>query len=119
MKFRISSFGVNDVGGMSLHSMIDTIPDFYIVCIGNSSFASRYTESYVNFTVNFQINDARLLPIVIPTKDELILFKNLFDNAINIRKQQFSSAISQEIAEEKLNIIQQRLELMVNELYGV
>ena len=43
LKFRISSKGVNDVGGMSLSSLLSVVPEYYIVCLGNSNFMSRYT----------------------------------------------------------------------------
>lgn len=86
MKFRLSSAGVNDVGGMSLHSMSPLLPDFYIVCLGNSNLMSRYSETFINFTVNFQINDARILPIIIPNEDELTAFKKVFDKALSMKK---------------------------------
>ena len=119
LKFRMCSIGVNDVGGMSLHSMINLVPDYYIVCLCNSNLMSRYTESYVNFTVNFQINDARLLPMVIPTKQQQSQFKSIFESAIAIKQQQFSSTVSAEIAEEKLSEIQKLLDDLVAELYGI
>ena len=86
MKFRLSSAGVNDVGGMSLHSMSSLLPDFYIVCLGNSNLMSRYSETFINFTVNFQINDARILPIIIPNENELTAFKKVFDKALLMKK---------------------------------
>ena len=39
---------------------------------------SRYTEAFVNFTVNFQVNDARQLPIIIPDKITLNKFESLY-----------------------------------------
>src|SRR5574344_1527535 len=117
LKFRFSSIGVNDVGGMALHSMNKIVPDWFIVCLGNSWMFSRYSESFLNFTVNFQINDARQIPILIPTQEQLINFKRLFYTAEKIKKSQFSSSITQEKAEEQLAIIQTELDSMVKELY--
>jgi hypothetical protein len=95
LKFRISSKGVNDVGGMALHSLVDLVTQKYIICLCNSQFMNRYTEAFVNFTVNFQINDARQLPIKIPTKEELKWFEILFDDATEIKINQFSNKITQ------------------------
>jgi hypothetical protein len=80
---------------------------------------SYYSESFINFSVNFQINDARQLPIIIPNEKQLSEFKYLFDEAIKIKKLQFSNQISKEEAEEKLNLIQEQLDKMVYKLYGL
>ena len=111
LKFRISSKGINDVGGMSLSSLLLVVPEYYIVCLGNSNFMSRYTEAFVNFTVNFQVNDARQLPIIIPDKITLNKFESLYKQAIQIKKG-YSN-------EEKLDKIQQEIDILVNELYRV
>ena len=86
LKFRISPKSVNDVGGMSLSSIYPMVPEYLIVCLGNSNFFSRYTEAFVNFTVNFQVNDARQLPILIPDENLLKEFKKIFDQAIEVKK---------------------------------
>ena len=69
---------------MSLHS--NSISSKYIVSICNSDFVSRYTESFVNSTVIFQINDARQIPIIIPDSETLETFEKLFNSAIEIKK---------------------------------
>jgi len=111
LKFRISSKGVNDVGGMSLSSLLLVVPEYYIVCLGNSNFMSRYTEAFVNFTVNFQVNDARQLPIIIPDKITLNKFESLYKQAIQIKKGDSN--------EVKLDNIQQEIDILVNELYSI
>ena len=119
LKFRISSKGVNDVGGMSLSSLLLVVPEYYIVCLGNSNFMSRYTEVFVNFTVNFQVNDARQIPIIIPTEKELEQFEELFNLAFKIKKTATDKEISSDKSENQLLEIQERLDTMVNELYGI
>ena len=119
LKFRISSRGVNDVGGMSLSSLLLVVPEYYIVCLGNSNFMSRYTEAFVNFTVNFQVNDARQIPIIIPTEKELEEFEELFNLAFKIKKATTDKEISSDESEKQLFIIQEKLDTMVNELYGI
>ena len=96
---------------MSLSSILLDVPEYYIVCLGNSNFMSRYTEAFVNFTVNFQVNDARQLPIIIPDRTTLDKFEQLFKQAVQIKKEQ-----SNEIA---LDNIQQEIDTLVDELYAI
>lgn len=117
LKFRISHKGVNDVGGMSLSSLHNLVPEFFIVCLGNSSFISRYTEAFVNFTVNFQVNDARLIPIIIPSNNEVQEFLELFSSAYKIKKEIFSED-SFEIG-NSLTEIENCLNEKINDLYHI
>ena len=117
LKFRFKQKSVTDVQGMSLHS--NSISSKYIVSICNSDFMSRYTESFVNSTVIFQINDARQIPIIIPTEKELEQFEELFNLAFKIKKAAKDKEISSDKSENQLLEIQERLDTMVNELYRV
>ena len=117
LKFRFKQKSVTDVQGMSLHS--NSISSKYIVSICNSDFMSRYTESFVNSTVIFQINDARQIPIIIPTEKELEQFEELFNLAFKIKKAAKDKEISSDKSENQLLEIQERLDTMVNELYSI
>jgi hypothetical protein len=102
---------------MSLYSLTDTVPEYYIVCLINSSFISYYVDDFVNNTQTFQINDARQIPVVVPHKEELKEYENTFCDAIKIKKEQFSNKISLETAETKLFEIQKKLDKMIMKLY--
>ena len=104
---------------MSLFNLSDLISTEYIVCIINSKFASEFQQEFYNNTSSFQINDARKLPIVIPTATQLTEFEDVFVRAYEIKEQQFSEKISTEMAKIKLNEIQDELDEMVYLLYGV
>ena len=104
---------------MSLFGLTEKIPEYYIISIVNSTFVSEFVEDFINNTQTFQINDARQLPIIIPNEKQLSEFKYLFDKAVKIKKLQFSNQISKEEAEEKLNPIQEQLDKLVYELYGL
>ncbi|MDR2729958.1 MAG: hypothetical protein LBB81_03555 [Treponema sp.] len=119
LKFRLSTASVYDVGGMSLHSVSNCINNKFIVCIGNSNLTSRYTESFVNFTVNFQINDARQIPIIIPNKNQLDEFESLFDIAYTIKKGEYSNHLPVDKAEIKLAQLQEKLDNFVKKLYNL
>ena len=119
LKSRIKLKGVHDVKSMSLFNLSDLISTKYIICIINSSFASEFQQEFYNNTSSFQINDARKIPIIIPSPTQLSQYEDIFDRAYGIKEQQFSEEISKEIAITKLNEIQDELDEMVYALYGV
>jgi hypothetical protein len=119
LKFRLSTAGVYDVGGMSLHNVTNCVSNKFIVCIGNSNLISRYTESFVNFTVNFQINDARQIPIIIPQKNQLDKFEALFDSAYIIKRAEYSDQLSIDKAEKQLNQLQEKIDNLTKNLYNL
>jgi hypothetical protein len=78
---------------------------------------SEYVNDFINNTSHFQINDARQLPIIVPNQEQLSNFKDLFDEAVKIKKMQFSNQITKKEAVKKLNLIQEQLDQMVYKLY--
>lgn len=75
--------------------------------------------NFINNTSHFQINDARQLPIVIPSEQELDIFHNIFIAAEEIKKQQFASLLTSQEADNFLIKIQNRLDKTVSELYRI
>ena len=118
LKARIKANGVFDVLSMSLFTMTE-LPDWYYVNKPNSEFISLYVDNFINNTSHFQINDARQLPIIIPSPRELEIFREISEVSIAAKKAIFSSAISAEIAEEKLNDKQFELNKAVLKLYSI
>ena len=118
LKARIKANGVFDVLSMSLFTMTE-LPDWYYVKCRNSEFISLYVDNFINNTSHFQINDARQLPIIIPSPRELEIFREISEVSIAAKKAIFSSAISAEIAEEKLNDKQFELNKAVLKLYSI
>ena len=96
---------------MSLYSLTNRIPAFYFGCLINSNFISFYVDEFVNNTQTFQINDARQLPIIIPNNDTLDKFEKLFKQAVQIKKSHLN--------EIELDTIQQKIDILVNELYAI
>ena len=119
LKCRTKTKSINDVKSMSMYGLLDTVPEYFIIGIINSTFMSYYVDTFINNTQTFQINDARQIPLVIPNKKQLSQFKNIYDKAIDIKKQQFSSEISVEISDDLLELIQQQLDKLVEELYFI
>ena len=119
IKCRLKSKSVNDVASMSLYPATDTVTTRYLVCLINSFFQFNYLRTFINNTVNVQINDIRQLPIIIPNSQQLINFENLFDSAYEIKRKQFDQQISDEIANQKLKVIQSKLDKMIYRLYEI
>jgi hypothetical protein len=88
LKTKLKQKTVNDVGSMSLSSIVDNIPNYYLVALLNSELLFNYYREYINNTVNIQINDIRQLPIVIPNQEELSEIKNLFKKLIALKKEE-------------------------------
>jgi len=116
---RIKLKGVHDVLSMSLFSLLESIPNWMIVCVINSNFISEFVETFINSTSHFQINDARQLPIIIPTHKQLGEFEELFNNSYNIKKKQFSGELDKITADKELEAIQTILDKKVLELYDL
>lgn len=116
LKFRIANSGVHDVGGMKLITTDEICSQKFLICLCNSSFISRYTECFVNFSVNFQINDARQIPIVIPTQAQIKEFEVLFDKAYASQLEKFEKGIDNS---KYLSELQDELDKKVEELYGI
>lgn len=86
-KARLKQKSVNDVNAMSLFPFEDSgLSAEYFVCLINSYSIFRYKRSFINGSSAFQINDARLLPIVIPSQEELETALKLFQKAIKSKE---------------------------------
>lgn len=119
LKCRLKSKTINDVKSMSLYSLTDTVPAYYITSLINSSFISLYVDDFVNNTQTFQINDARQLPVLVPSEKSLLEIKKIATSAIDTKKKQFKNEISKKEAERILLYIQKELDTRVKALYNL
>jgi len=104
---------------MSLFSLSNIAPDWYIVCLLNSKYISEYIEDFINNTQTFQINDARVLPIIIPNSNQLKTLKEIFNKAISIKKSYFNGELSKQIMETNLIDVQNKLDKEIFKIYEV
>lgn len=95
------------------------LPDWYYVSLINSEFISLYVDNFINNTSHFQINDARQLPIIIPSPHEFEIFKEISEASIVAKKASFSSTISTDMVKEILNDKQAELDKAVLKLYSI
>lgn len=92
---------------MSLFGISDVLSEDFIITMMNSTFISLYVDNFVNNTQTFQINDARQLPVVIPTKKEKEKAKSLLSEAIQSKKDLSFCASLDKIQEEVDRLIYQ------------
>lgn len=118
LKARIKDKGVFDVLSMSLFTMT-AIPDWYYVSLINSEFISLYVDNFINNTSHFQINDARQLPVIIPTQEELSDFQNISQKSIDSKKSKPLSPINSAMEEKKKEVLQSILNQKVLILYQI
>ena len=110
---------VNDVGSMSLSTICAEIPNYYFVSILNSNLIFNYYRTFINCSVNIQINDIRMLPVIVPSKKDLHYLEPLFRRAVEIRKEGYTSPISGVKNEEELGEIERIIDDYVDNLYSI
>ena len=119
LKVKLKRVSVNDVGSMSLFSMLDSVPNYYIITLLNSDLLFDYYREFINCTVNIQINDIRQMPIIIPTKEHLLICNNLVQNAFSIKKKIFNNSILRPDIDMELTVVDQKLRNFVDKLYNI
>lgn len=108
---------VHSTESMSFFSVTETVPEFYMVCIMNSKLVAYYVDCFINSTSHCTTGDAKLLPVIIPSKSELKVYEKLFNKAVEIKSKQFSNLISISECESELLNIQNEIDNLVNILY--
>jgi hypothetical protein len=117
LKAKLKTKTANDVGSMSLISIFDLTPNFYLVTLLNSEILFDYYREFINCTVNIQINDIRQLPIIIPTKEQLNICNKEFRKAVNLKKKIFDDFLQETDIGYRLTEIEHNLNKFVENLY--
>ena len=104
---------------MSLSSIMTQLPNYYFVSILNSELLFNYYRTFVNCSVNIQINDIRLLPVVVPSNAILDLIKPLFLEAVRIKAEEAKRQVNIEDRDLRLEEIESSINDIVNMLYGL
>lgn len=86
LKCRKKQKSIHDVKSMSMFGVSNVITEDYIIALINSTFISYYVDNLVNNTQTFQINDARQLPVIIPSAEDLNYASKLVNEAIELKK---------------------------------
>ena len=93
----------------------------YLAAVFSSELALSILNEFVNHTVHIQLNDLRLLPIVIPTEAQRREIETLVDKAIEIQKRRYATKDEDEKAHlwKELQKIQKKINIKVEEIYGI
>ena len=89
----------------------DVINEDYIITLINSTLISYYVDNLVNNTQTFQINDARQLPIIIPSSEDLAHASKLVSEAIELKRSKSEDS--------KLIKLQECVDKFISKLYKV
>ena len=103
---------------MSLYGLTDCVPEFYIVSVINSSFISHYVDDFVNNTQTFQINDARQLPIIVPSVEQANYIKERIYKLIKCKKS-VASEHTTDLCRDLIATIEMELSSYVESIYSV
>lgn len=55
---------------IKMHSFCPLVSDKYIIALLNSDFIVSFVKGLITITHTLQINDGRLIPVVVPTKQQ-------------------------------------------------
>lgn len=119
IKCKVKKAGIHDVASMSLFELTSKIPAYYLVTLINSSLCGYFYRMFLNNTVNVQVNDLRMLPIIVPSKEQLIVCKKLFDGAVETQKAFFEQQIYIDERDLRLQGIQNDVDKLVFDIYGL
>ena len=111
LKCRKKEKSIHDVKSMSIFGTSDLLSEDYIITLINSTLISYYVDTFVNNTQTFQINDARQLPIIIPTKMEDNEAKAFLKTAIMLKKEGNSKNL--------LCDLQKDVDAYIEKIYGL
>ena len=111
LKCRKKEKSIHDVKSMSIFGVSNLLSEDYIITMINSTLISHYVDNFVNNTQTFQINDARQLPIIIPTSTDDEQAKSFVSNAIKIKKGHTTN--------NAFDVIQKEVDSYVEKIYNL
>ena len=115
IRSRIKEKSINSNKSMAFYPYEDVLPASYIISLLNSSFAASYVGSFINNTQTFGIDDARQIPVIIPTAEELLQIKEVVMQAISVKRMVNPTHLS----EKRLEEIQRQVDQYILQLYRI
>ena len=86
------------------------ISDKFAVGLLNSKFITYYVKNFITTTHTLQINDGRLIPIVVPRSKDITKMENLIDQILTSKK---------ENPEADTSALEREIDELVYKLYGL
>lgn len=119
IKARILPASIYDHTAHSFFPDEKDISPKYLLGILNTTLASYFANEFLNHTMHFELNDIRLLPIIIPTPFQRKEIEALVDSAIEIQKTRYVTKDEEEKSRlwQELQGVQKRIDEKVEEIY--
>lgn len=118
LKVKIKGASVNDVGSMSLIPFNHMPSSKYFVALLNSNLLFDIYREFINCSVNIQINDIRLIPVIIPTQQQHSAIEKLVNQAIIYRNQIEENPVSVKMKTQLLDL-EEKIDKMVESIYTI
>lgn len=120
LKCRVMPTCINDVKSMRLASDSPQFSDLFILGVMNSK-PFHTLKRLISPGNTFQINHARMMPVVVPTKEQRLVVESLVKQAIRIqqRAQASQETSKAEMQQEELAGIERKLNDEVGAIYGL
>ena len=100
---------------MAFYPYEDVLSSSFIISLLNSSFVASYVGSFINNTQTFGIDDARQIPVIIPTAEELSQIREVVMQAISVKRMVNPTHLS----EKRLEEIQRQVDQYILQLYRI
>jgi hypothetical protein len=84
LKARLQPPCVFDVGSMTLFPAVPWLDPLVLLAWLNAGPTTTLLKAYLNHTLNFQINDLRLLPVPVPTPQTAAVLRGLAAQAVTL-----------------------------------
>ena len=104
---------------MSLMPILSYLSSKFIVGLLNSNLIFDYYREFVNCTVNVQINDIKLIPIIIPDKHDIKLMESLVDKAIGLKQSDLGAISKPDRSYTDITLVEQEIDKAVVSLYRI
>ena len=112
LKCRKKQRSIHDVKSMSIFGVSNCVTEDYLMTLINSTFISHYVDDFVNNTQTFQINDARQLPVVIPSSEQLNIAQKLVAEAIQLKTDPCN-------CDDELVMLQEKVDNFIISIYNL
>lgn len=121
LKPKIATGSIFDTETPLLINLDDKISLKYLAAILNSNLALTILNEFINHTVHIQLNDLRLLPIVIPPDSQKKEIEILVDEIIEIQKKRYATGDEEVKSDywQKIQKIQYQLDKKIEKIYGM
>jgi len=86
LKARIAPVSIFDVKSMRLIPLLEGVSSYCLLAVMNSDLLSFLIKKFINHTSMYQLNDIRMAPFIVPTKEQTIKLETLAKRAVEAKE---------------------------------